>query len=310
MAENIANYRANIKPGIKVEIVQKKDYKTGSTVEGVVGEVLTKSQYHPYGIKVRLIDGTVGRVKRIIQPDDNTIKESRGIDNSSKVKNSTFHNDENGKTTFAEVGENPDIGSKGAERPKDYRAENSSSQGFDENTGAAPQVIEGKLNPYRNPVQTTIRIKESETGYSYKNLFYPYVRDAKKIIIRDAYIRKDYQIKNLVAFCSILPEKGKDEPRIEVLLITGLEDDAENRVKQIEKLEELKKALLDLNIDFRYEFDNTLHDRSIETDTGWRIVPGRGLDIFQDPGTYYSPVNFDQTKRKCKQTDIDFIKRV
>jgi len=63
---NRGNYRDNIKPGLKVGIVQKKDYKTGNIVEGIVKEVLTKSRYHPHGIKVRLTDGQVGRVKRIL----------------------------------------------------------------------------------------------------------------------------------------------------------------------------------------------------------------------------------------------------
>ncbi|HBA53145.1 YwbE family protein [Syntrophorhabdus aromaticivorans] len=55
--------RSNIKPGIKVAIVLKKDQRTGKITEGIVKDILTKSPNHPHGIKVRLESGEVGRVK-------------------------------------------------------------------------------------------------------------------------------------------------------------------------------------------------------------------------------------------------------
>jgi uncharacterized repeat protein (TIGR03833 family) len=55
--------RADIKPGMKVSIVLKKDQKTGNLTEGIVKDLLTKSSSHPHGIKVRLVNGLVGRVK-------------------------------------------------------------------------------------------------------------------------------------------------------------------------------------------------------------------------------------------------------
>lgn len=58
--------RSNIKPGIKVKIVLKKDQPTGALTEGIVKDILTNSAVHPRGIKVRLEDGQVGRVQEII----------------------------------------------------------------------------------------------------------------------------------------------------------------------------------------------------------------------------------------------------
>lgn len=58
--------RENIRPGIQVDIVLKEDQRTGRTTSGTVKDVLTKSPYHPHGIKVRLEDGRVGRVKTIL----------------------------------------------------------------------------------------------------------------------------------------------------------------------------------------------------------------------------------------------------
>jgi len=58
--------RSAIQPGSRVLIVRKKDQATGKLTEGIVKEILTKSPTHPRGIKVRLTDGQVGRVKQIL----------------------------------------------------------------------------------------------------------------------------------------------------------------------------------------------------------------------------------------------------
>ena len=58
--------RADIKPGMLVEIILKKDQRTGRLTEGVVQDLLTSSPFHSRGIKVRLTDGQVGRVANII----------------------------------------------------------------------------------------------------------------------------------------------------------------------------------------------------------------------------------------------------
>jgi uncharacterized repeat protein (TIGR03833 family) len=59
--------RADIKPGLKVAIVLKKDQRSGKLTEGVVADLLTNSSFHPHGIKVRLTDGQVGRVQEILE---------------------------------------------------------------------------------------------------------------------------------------------------------------------------------------------------------------------------------------------------
>lgn len=57
--------RADIKRGLRVSIVLKKDQQTGKLTEGIVADILTNSPVHPHGIKVRLESGEVGRVKSI-----------------------------------------------------------------------------------------------------------------------------------------------------------------------------------------------------------------------------------------------------
>ena len=61
--------RSNIKAGARVQVVQKQDQRTGKLTEGVVKDILTRSSTHPHGIKVRLANGTVGRVKKIISEE-------------------------------------------------------------------------------------------------------------------------------------------------------------------------------------------------------------------------------------------------
>ena len=59
------NNRDAIRQGQKVAIVLKKDQRTGNLTEGVVQAILTNSKNHPHGIKVRLTNGAVGRIKQI-----------------------------------------------------------------------------------------------------------------------------------------------------------------------------------------------------------------------------------------------------
>jgi uncharacterized repeat protein (TIGR03833 family) len=59
--------RSNIKPGMTVLIVLKQDQPTGKLTKGIVKDILTNSPTHPHGIKVRLMDGQVGRVKEILE---------------------------------------------------------------------------------------------------------------------------------------------------------------------------------------------------------------------------------------------------
>lgn len=59
--------RAAIRPGMTVDVVLKRDQKTGKRTRGVVADILTNSSYHPHGIKVRLRSGEVGRVQEIVE---------------------------------------------------------------------------------------------------------------------------------------------------------------------------------------------------------------------------------------------------
>lgn len=61
--------RKDVRPGLRVDIVLKQDQRSGRLTRGVVKDILTKSSYHPHGIKVRLETGEVGRVKEVVGDD-------------------------------------------------------------------------------------------------------------------------------------------------------------------------------------------------------------------------------------------------
>jgi ATP-dependent Lon protease len=159
------------------------------------------------------------------------------------------------------------------------------------------------LSPNRSPEAMTVDIVEGQKGISYEKLFLPYLRGAHSIKIYDPYIRYQYQFFNLMSFCEVVAPTQGD---LQLTLITGCDPSQEAELQG--KLEELKRGLDQDNISFTFSFDNTLHDRWIEADTGWRIALGRGLDIFQRPDDKFTLGFMDQTKRRCKSTAITYSK--
>lgn len=153
--------------------------------------------------------------------------------------------------------------------------------------------------------EKTIRIREGETGFSYKSLFGPYMRGASKIDLADPYIRLEFQIRNLLAFIGIIDTV---EGPVELHLITGAEDEYQKRING-QKFDEIAASVQDHGITFTYEFSDTIHRRGIELDNGWRIIIDRGLDVFQKPDSKYELSELDQTKRKCRETEIVFMKQ-
>jgi uncharacterized repeat protein (TIGR03833 family) len=62
--------RLQLRPGLRVRIVLKPDQPTDKLTEGIIKDILTSSPTHPHGIKVRLTNGAVGRVKEIVTLED------------------------------------------------------------------------------------------------------------------------------------------------------------------------------------------------------------------------------------------------
>lgn len=168
-----------------------------------------------------------------------------------------------------------------------------------------PPVDEGqpKADPLaaeRPPVPMTIELKDGQTGISFRRIFGPYLKGASRITLVDPYIRLDYQIYNLMSFIELLEPESDC---IELHLITAA-GSQEEEVVLSEKLDTIQLGSDSKNVKFTYAFDSTKHDRLIETNTGWRINLGRGLDLFHRAEGRYTLGIIDQSQRKCKETNI------
>jgi len=65
-------HRKNVRAGVEVDIILKKDQGSARLTRGIVKDILTKSSFHSHGIKVRLASGDVGRVQEVFDPSDET----------------------------------------------------------------------------------------------------------------------------------------------------------------------------------------------------------------------------------------------
>ena len=92
------------------------------------------------------------------------------------------------------------------------------------------------------------------------------------------------------------------------LILTTAAENSYQEQNNAKKLDEIKDSLAKHGIEFTYEFNPAIHDRSIALDNGWNIYPGRGLDIFQKPESKFELSEIDQTKRTCRHTEIVFQK--
>jgi len=118
---------------------------------------------------------------------------------------------------------------------------------------------------------------------SYDKLFGPYIDGASRIIVTDPYIRLFYQHRNMMEFVEMVIRRKPPEDQIKVHLVTG--PDEGNISRQRELLESITTACTGTGVEFSWAFDTsgTAHARDIVTDTGWKMVLDRGLDIFQPP---------------------------
>jgi len=150
-------------------------------------------------------------------------------------------------------------------------------------------------------------IRENQTGVSYDLLFAPYLKNSKKIHIEDPFIRLPYQMKLLLEFCSTLMNAKSDDEEIELHVVTY--NDSEYTIQESsDNLDEIAESVFDMGIKMTFEMKPNLHDRFIQSDNGWKIVLGRGLDIFQKAEGRFSISDLRQDKRRCKACEITYLK--
>lgn len=169
------------------------------------------------------------------------------------------------------------------------------------------QPSEPSVQRTRIPVlsEKCINIRAGQTGISFKKLFCPYLQTAKEITIEDPYIRSFWQIRNLVDLMTAILDTHESPEDIKINLVTWEEED--KCPELIDSLDEIKQEAEATGIEFNYKFDGQLHDRSIKADNGWKILLGRGLDIFER-FERFSLGYSEQERRKCKACTITYLK--
>ena len=151
----------------------------------------------------------------------------------------------------------------------------------------------------------TISIRENQGGVTYKDLFGDYLRTAKEINVTDPFIRQPYQIDNLVDFIQMVKDVSTVQDTVKIHLCTQNDDD-EKVAEVIDSFNDLADELSPMGIEFTFDFKAD-HDRFIQTDTGWTIALGRGLDIYEKFGRF-SLSRCNQRNRRCKAFNVSINK--
>jgi ATP-dependent Lon protease len=151
-------------------------------------------------------------------------------------------------------------------------------------------------------------IRDNQSGVSFDILFGAYLLNATDIKLIDPYIRLPYQLRNFMEFARLISEKKNADTEVRLHLVTSNNEDYIEEAKSA--FEQMTYSLESVGIIFTYQFDENIHDRSINLDNGWKIILGRGLDIWQKTGGWYDVNEYIQEKRLCKACEITYIKSI
>jgi ATP-dependent Lon protease len=168
-------------------------------------------------------------------------------------------------------------------------------------------IVENKVQEAfpAGPVEKHLKIHYGDIGYSFEEVFKDYLVGAESITIQDPYIRQKHQISNFLKLAELIVKIGDCK---KINLVTAADDKEQEKENQY-AFNQIADSLFENEIEFTFEFSETIHDRQIQTSNGWRIVMGRGLDYFQSLAGNFNQIGVnDQSLRPCLETGFDFIK--
>ena len=167
-----------------------------------------------------------------------------------------------------------------------------------------PTFIRDYYSPKANAGQMILR--SNQKGVTYEGLFAPYLIGAKRIEVTDPYIRYPYQLRNFVELVALVHKLRSPGDEVQLVLNTSSDEDFIAKIKA--DLDSLSDSLEGTGVMFSYTIDNTIHDRSIVIDNGWKIVLGRGLDIWQKTNGLFDIAEKYQELRVCKDCEITVLR--
>lgn len=185
----------------------------------------------------------------------------------------------------------------------------------DEEIVTAPEVTEVVKDDFKKIETKEEEIKdhhfvieENQIGVTFEKLFGRLFNGVKNIVITDPYIRNFYQAVNLMELLEVVDKAKSETDIVTVELITSA--DEYNEQIQRKNLNSIRESCLQMGIEFSYQFDSSIHARSIVTDTGWKILLDRGLDIFQncERKDAFQFTTRLQKYRPCKKFEITYLR--
>ena len=194
-------------------------------------------------------------------------------------------------------------------------ADLSLADGVSHNETATAKQASARAPSNQIPVEPVLKeqhlvFHENHRGLSFDKLFGPYLVSAKRIIITDPYLHMLHQLRNLMELMETVSklQGAGDEVAVHVVTV----EDEFSGDRQTESLQKIAEACASVGIQFTWAYDTSgsKHDRDITTDTGWKIVLGRGLDVFQrfELNDDFSFANRLQQHRQCKEFSVTFVR--
>ena len=208
-----------------------------------------------------------------------------------------------GSSKFKEVLTLEEIQYLGREAIFGNITEDAAAKGVEESS----QESKNEVKPKAQLVSKHFEIYDNMTGISYKKMFGEYLKGARQIQIIDPYIRYYHQMKNLVELFSLIASYKDEEDKINIFLQTS--NLPEYEAEAIEKFREMQESLETRGIIFDFEMKDhdKIHDRYILIDDNWKIVMGRGLDIWQKSGSSFDIADANQLFRKTKAFQVTIL---
>lgn len=155
-----------------------------------------------------------------------------------------------------------------------------------------------------------VTFAENQKGISFDALFGPWLDGATEITLTDPYIRVYHQMRNVMELLEMIALRKPEGEDVRFSLLTA--PNPEDLERQAGYLEQIRDGIAPLGVEFSWEFDgtNTIHARHLVTDTGWKILLDRGLDVFQrvDLNDGFSPMNRHQRFRAVKGFEVTYLK--
>ena len=232
------------------------------------------------------------------------------IDDTMTAVNFEYtHAGQTHKVTTLEEDEYPELYHPGTEAGA-ARSESAGKTTPTNGTNSTIDVAPRKQNSRSELKEQRLELTEGRRGFTFDRYIGPYVRGATRIDVVDPYIRQPYQARNLMELIETIAKYTDTTKEITVHLTTKCDKDSDYATKQQEKLETIRTNSAVAGIKFEYSFNDTIHDRSITTDTDWIIMLGRGLDVFQPFDTDWLDLRLRQQYfRQVKEFTIAYMRK-